>query len=92
MNLIIKNSKYKNRQIDFLNIDVEVAEYQVMKKFNFKKYKPKLICIEIHEQEAKKSKVYNLLFKNKYKICWKKKYSYIFKKSYMKKFSVHKIY
>ena len=41
------SSKYKNKKIDFLNIDIEGAEIKVLKTLNFNVYKPSLICIEI---------------------------------------------
>jgi FkbM family methyltransferase len=37
----------KNQQIDFLSIDVEGLDFLVLKSNNFKKYKPKVILIEI---------------------------------------------
>ena len=87
---ILNNSKYKNRKIDFLNIDVEGEELNVLKSLNFKKYKPKLICVEIHNRDKtfnnQKKKllnnnVYKFLLKRKYKIVWNHKYSYIFKRT-----------
>lgn len=44
---ILDSSKYKNKKIDFLNIDIEGAEIKVLKTLNFNVYKPSLICIEI---------------------------------------------
>tara|TARA_A100001011_G_C14247987_1_gene816485 strand:+ start:60 stop:767 length:708 start_codon:yes stop_codon:yes gene_type:complete len=44
---ILDRSKYKNKKIDFLNIDIEGAEIKVLKTLNFNVYKPSLICIEI---------------------------------------------
>ena len=79
LNRILEQSKYKNSKIDFLNIDAENTEYQILKKFNFKKYDPKLICIEIHGQN-KNLPVYKLLTEQKYQKIWRKDYSYIFKK------------
>lgn len=37
----------KNQEIDFLAIDVEGLDFQVLKSNNFLKYKPKVIVIEI---------------------------------------------
>ena len=51
LNNILELSKYKNKQIDFLNLDVEGNELNVLKSLNFKKYKPSLLCIEIHNHE-----------------------------------------
>ena len=37
---------YKNNEIDFVSIDVEGHELNVLKGINFKKYKPNLVVIE----------------------------------------------
>ena len=81
LNNIIKNSKYKNKKINLLNIDIEGNEFPALKNFNFKRYKPKIICIEIHHNKSnlRKNSVYKLMEKNNYKIIFKKKYSFIFK-------------
>ena len=50
--LRLKN--YKNKRLDFLSIDAEGADYEVLKSLNFKNYKPKLICIEIWQDEIEK--------------------------------------
>ena len=76
--------------IDFINIDVEGAELNVLKSLNFKNYKPKLICVEIHNfkkmfdknyKYLKTNNIYNFLVKKGYKILWKYKYSFIFERS-----------
>ena len=46
INNIIENSVYKNNEIDFVSIDVEGHELNVLKGINFKKYKPNLVVIE----------------------------------------------
>ena len=79
LNNILNSSRFKNFQIDFLNIDVEGTEYIILKNFNFKKYIPKLICAEIHWSHPKNSLVWKLLKKNNYSLIWKFKYSFIFK-------------
>ena len=89
LNSILDKSNYKNRKIDFLNLDVEGNELNVLKSLNFKKYVPTLICVEIHNQEEmynrnkqylKKNKVYKFLTKKNYKIIWNKDFSFILKK------------
>ena len=47
INNILK--KYNFKKVDFLNIDLEGFEYEVIKSIDFKKYKINLICIEILE-------------------------------------------
>ena len=46
LNNIIENSKFKNRQIDYVSIDVEGYELNVLKGFDLNKYKPKALSIE----------------------------------------------
>jgi FkbM family methyltransferase len=63
MDLLIK---YKApRIIDYLSIDTEGAEYDILKKFNFNKYKIKIITIE-HNYNKNRDKIYHLLKKNNY--------------------------
>ena len=78
---ILEKTKYKERVIDFLNIDVESTEKDVLESLNFSIYKPKLICIEIHYNKLKDlkfNKTYQFLLKKGYKLIWRKKYSFIF--------------
>ena len=35
-----------DRTIDFLNIDIEGLDEEIIQEINFNKYKPKIICIE----------------------------------------------
>ena len=87
LNSILKSLNLKNEKIDFLNLDVEGNELNVLKSFNFKKYRPELICVEIHNQKLtkkikdyyKKTRLYKLLIKQSYKLIWKKEFSFIFK-------------
>ncbi len=81
LNNIISKTKFKNRRIDFLNIDTEKSEVDVLKSLNFSKYKPKLICVEIHlkkNKELKSHSTYLFLKRKKYKIIWHKGFSFIF--------------
>ena len=50
LNSVLKNSKFKDKQIDFLNIDVEGADFEALRSLDFKTYNPKIICIEIMEK------------------------------------------
>lgn len=87
LNSVLSKSKLKNKKIDFLNLDIEGNEFNALKALNFKKYSPKLICIEIHNSRSIESKsgslkskpVYKLLVKKGYKEVWKNGFSYIFK-------------
>ncbi len=84
---IIDKTNLKNKKIDFLNLDVEGNELNALKSFNLKKYKPRLICVEIHNREVikkndnyyKKSQTYKFLNSRGYKLFWKNGFSFIFK-------------
>ena len=47
LNNILKNYKVI-KDFDFLNIDVEGHEFEVLRGLNLNKYRPKLISVEIH--------------------------------------------
>tara|TARA_B110000438_G_C15717717_1_gene608289 strand:- start:60 stop:788 length:729 start_codon:yes stop_codon:yes gene_type:complete len=61
---IINNSPHNNKVIDFLSIDVEGHELEVLKGLNFKKYKPKVIVVEYLDLTAKKLEIKNLNINN----------------------------
>ena len=64
LNSIIEKTIYKNREIDFLNIDVEGNELNVLQSLNFDKNNP----------------IYIFIKKAGYKKIWNKEFSFIFKK------------
>lgn len=78
---ILSWSKYKDYEIDFLDVDVEGADLQVLKGLNFLKRKPKLICVEIHQKNFRKHKIYKFLIKKKYKLIWQESFSFLFKRN-----------
>tara|TARA_Y100000996_G_scaffold395812_1_gene361368 strand:- start:1328 stop:1954 length:627 start_codon:yes stop_codon:yes gene_type:complete len=89
LNSIIEKTIYKNREIDFLNIDVEGNELNVLQSLNFDKYNPKIICVEIHDTNKmytyddntiKNNPIYIFIKKAGYKKIWNKEFSFIFKK------------
>ena len=80
LNEILKRDKYKNTKIDFLNIDVEGADLEVLEGLSFDKFKPELICLEIHDKEVKKSKIYNFLANKNYELIWSGIFSHLFKR------------
>ena len=61
----------KNNKIDLLDIDVEGSEYDIIRSINYKKYKFKLILIEITSFNIKSRrtarKIRTILTKNGYK-------------------------
>ena len=75
---ILNKSKYKNNKIDFLDIDVEGADLKVLEGLSFEKFKPELICVEIHAKEINESKIYKFLVDKKYKIIWSGVFSHMF--------------
>jgi FkbM family methyltransferase len=81
---IIEKTKYKGIKINFLNIDAEGNDFEVLKSLNFKTHKPKLICVEIvdsfnsRKKEIKKNKIYKFLIQKKYKLVWSGHFSHIF--------------
>ena len=78
---ILSRDRYKNSKIDLLDIDVEGADLKVLRGLSFEKFKPELVCVEIHENEIKKSDIYNFLISKKYELLWSGVFSYIFKRS-----------
>ena len=63
---------------DFLNIDCEGHDYKILKSINLKDYSPKLISIEVSEDN--KIDIYNYLNLNGYELLKIKSMSHIFKK------------
>ena len=79
---ILSRDKYKNSKIDFLDIDVEGADLKVLEGLSFDKFKPELVCVEIHAKEIKKSDIYNFLIDKNYELLWSGVFSHIFKRLY----------
>ena len=75
---ILNRDKYKNVKIDFLNIDVEGADFKVLNGLSFQKFNPELICVEIHDKEIKESKIYNFLKDKNYQLIWSGVFSHLF--------------
>ena len=78
---ILDESKFANKKIDFLDIDVEGADMDVLESLDFEKYSPELICIEVIEKNNEDSNIFNFLRKKDYKRIWSGVFSHIFKKS-----------
>lgn len=81
---ILKKNKVKN--IDFMNIDIENSEFDVLKTINFNYFYIKVICIEVinqfhtKESEKNKNKIVKLLKRNNYNLVFKTYVNYIFVK------------
>ena len=85
----LNNILKKNRinKVDFMNIDIEGNELEVLKTMNFNKLDIKVICIEIVNYEfysnkikVNKKKIFNILKKNNYRLRFKTFVNYIFVK------------
>jgi FkbM family methyltransferase len=57
---IIETSKIENK-VDFINIDVEGSDYDILKQIDLKKLKVKLVSIETHNVEGSASKNVDLI-------------------------------
>lgn len=55
----------KNKKVDFLSVDTEGMDLEVLMSNNWKKYRPNLICIENH---GKDKQILNFLKKNGYQL------------------------
>ena len=79
LNKIIEKSIYKDQKINFISIDVEGYELNVLKGFDFKKYKPDLVVLELIQEgmteffhqnieNIQNSEVYLYMIKHDYKL------------------------
>ena len=79
LDMLIAKTRFKNRQIDFLTIDVEGLELDVLHGLSLKKYKPKIVVVEYLDLTAKKLELINLDIK---KILSSKIYKFMIKNNY----------
>jgi FkbM family methyltransferase len=70
LNHLILKKKLINK-IDYISIDTEGNEYEILKNFNFKKFKIKIFTIEHNFETSKRNKIYQLMKKNNYKRVFK---------------------
>ena len=79
---IMKTSTFDSiikHEFDFLNIDLEGHDYSVLKTIDFKKFNPKLICIEILEGHNR-DKIFEHMKKNNFLFIKSLGPSFFFKK------------
>lgn len=80
LNNIISSTKFKDKRIDFLSIDVEGFEINVLKGFDFKKYKPSLVVLEFIDPNLKEffyQKIENILDSELYKYMVNQEYKMV---------------
>ena len=56
-----------------MNIDIEGNDYEALQSLNFSVYKPKMICIEIDEENIFNSNIYKYLLNLNYQKIWSSK-------------------
>ena len=83
---IINETVYKGKKIDFLNIDAEGHDLEVLQSLNFNEYLPDVICVEIFPNQGNfdnfdliTTAEYKFLYKNNYELYWSGFFSHIFK-------------
>lgn len=64
-------SKENQFDIDYISIDTEGNEYEILKNFNFKKFNVKIFTIEHNFEKVKREKIYEIMIKNNYKRVFK---------------------
>ena len=87
LNQILEKNKIK--KIDYLNIDVEGYETNVLKGFNLKKFCPSLISIEIHDKQCPpiNNNIYKFFINNEYDLVSIYGWTYFFE--YKKNSKIH---
>ena len=76
---VFKFSNLENKKIDLLDIDVEGADFKVLKGLSFEKTNPELICVEIHDKNLRESETYKFLINLNYELIWSGVFSHIFR-------------
>ena len=79
LNDILINSNFSNVEIDFISIDVEGHELEVLKGINFDKYIPKIISIEYLDTSLKRIELKNFKLEN---VLNSKIYKFLLEKNY----------
>ena len=81
VNLMQEMKRNNINKIDFINIDAEGAEIEILKKFDFLTYKPLVVAVEIHGNNilsAINSEIAKILFKNNYRMVASTVITYFF--------------
>ena len=59
LNSVLENSKFKDKKINLISIDVEGHELEVVRSIDLKKYAPEMIVIEFLDLKMKEIEFYN---------------------------------
>ena len=78
---VLDRSKFRDKKIDFLDIDVEGADIDVLESLNFNRYSPELICVEVIEKNNDESQIFKFLKKRGYQKIWSGVFSHVFKRT-----------
>ena len=78
---VLDRSKFKDKKIDFLDIDVEGADIDVLESLDFNRYSPELICVEVIEKNNDESQIFKFLKKRGYQKIWSGVFSHVFKRT-----------
>jgi FkbM family methyltransferase len=82
LNEVLDEHLPKGQKIDFLSVDVEGLDFEVLKSNNWNKYSPKVVLVESTGnslEEIKPSNIYKLLKQNNYQLFAKTINTLIFK-------------
>tara|TARA_B100001173_G_scaffold311116_1_gene327450 strand:+ start:397 stop:1116 length:720 start_codon:yes stop_codon:yes gene_type:complete len=71
LNHLFYKYKLSLKKIDYISIDTEGTEFEILKNFNFKKFNVKIFSIEHNFDKAKRNKIFKLMSKNGYKRVYK---------------------
>jgi len=69
---ILDNNLYMNKHIDLLSIDIEGHDFEALLGLDLTKYRPSIICIEIHDfdfSNLQENKIVKYLNKYNYSLC-----------------------
>ena len=65
--------KYKLllKKVDYISIDTEGTEFEILKNFNFKRFNVRIFSIEHNFEKKKRNKIFKLMSKNGYTRVYK---------------------
>ena len=61
----VLNENLNGKNVNYISIDTEGAEYEIIKELDFDKFYPEIITIEHNYEKKKRNQIYNLLKKKK---------------------------